>query len=1094
MNTQSLQNLREEQLNFFSNCLKQTRKHPLLRNKKPNSGYWLGMLERSITSGLGHSDAELYVIGLAQDWDWPWKNRAKTQKEKDIHRWIRALSSLNAEYPILGDIHEDFFDWLFDIFNYIPREIWTAVTRLIAAIVHNSRTFKTISESSWGLCDDFDSSLNALMPLNLKSYKKPKSIYTSKGIFTAMGSSIKGNHSHSHRHGLYLLWWTILYDPQRHKELFSENNLIQPLLDIADPSCLTVLYVSILDILFSLPSQEIPFETESEEQFDSFPELKRWRENTKIPKTYSLSPAHKQICRDFIQNRILNQTWNSQKLDAQRFVELDRALTRAHPSTHTDLLYLSLQKWLSMDKPQPMADIKFDLLSEWIHRRISIQTAFCTASPLEERYQQLVAMNEHEKIQIFSKTVQVLTSMQQSKCLSSESIKRYFFDYWLLVSEKSIFQDERFYILNYFSLVEDSILKTQDMERITEAPKEYNKEDFAQLLLILVLLQSSHVKNNELSHFVRTPILEPLFSTKTQNRLARVVSNLISQKKYSGLFTGLGLRFYYNLVQEKDTKKSFRYFVGLFTQNPNPDFYEDVKKNFDYSYHFMNHTRPTILAWTELCERFRSLDKKRDEILKTWRNFQAKCQASNIFHDDSIDFLGLSMDILSGSEEYEKVLSYLNTHHQKDFFQTPYPLDIFTNIVQQLRTHKPRTSLRDMEESYQWYQKILDDIKTLEDWMKQHKFYQSLNIEIPFERMELLKSYIQDGLFTPVQNICTDAVEFLLDEQHDDKMSWPERFLWISVVAKMLYETKVFYSLKNQCIELDKELSEAGFHRIQEVFHRKDKQETHRKDLLTAKTYWEYLHDTFGKQTKEIYIINVWMNQQLEPDPSKSIEDLRKTLKHSSLSEVHKTLLIAEQITLKPEVLGSNTYPILKQLINSSASTNTQNECVLIEDHNIYSLIRNLKMFDLFHPIYNLQKSKYKGIKRLENRGYFLPVILSYTGALTQLLDIGDGLVGISRSPIGIPLSIIAVVTGVVLHFGLPYYNLRRYGYTLRKAMTNTLPTFIVSVVSAVVFTIIWLLSYSEPISGTDPIFHFIWTYFFSEMVLASLRGAFSTE
>ena len=71
---------------------------------------------------------------------WPWQARENVDPSRTTMRWLDTLYQMNEHATIFVDVIPGLGDWLADIFNYIPRDIWSSSARLLGRLYRNSKS------------------------------------------------------------------------------------------------------------------------------------------------------------------------------------------------------------------------------------------------------------------------------------------------------------------------------------------------------------------------------------------------------------------------------------------------------------------------------------------------------------------------------------------------------------------------------------------------------------------------------------------------------------------------------------------------------------------------------------------------------------------------------------------------------------------------------------------------------------------------------------------------------------------------------------------------------------------------------------------
>ena len=142
------------------------KKAPLNILKQPhnriNAGMWRSLLSAELKrNDFDGAKAAVYLTLLHHSFSepakqWPWLKRNSAMSKQDYSNWMDTLSELDVHAPVHADLLPGLADWVCDIFNQIPRDLWTKSARLIAKLYRNSKVlYNAMAEQEGLAADDF---------------------------------------------------------------------------------------------------------------------------------------------------------------------------------------------------------------------------------------------------------------------------------------------------------------------------------------------------------------------------------------------------------------------------------------------------------------------------------------------------------------------------------------------------------------------------------------------------------------------------------------------------------------------------------------------------------------------------------------------------------------------------------------------------------------------------------------------------------------------------------------------------------------------------------------------------------------------------
>lgn len=130
-------------------ALAKSKAHPFFRSGIFNAGKWLNTWEKMQRKKVSTGDAALMASFLpyvfpntgeqVESSIWPWQQRRVILSQKHTKRWLSALYALDEYASVYVDLIPHLGEWLGDVFNYIPRDVWSMLARLLGRLYYNSK-------------------------------------------------------------------------------------------------------------------------------------------------------------------------------------------------------------------------------------------------------------------------------------------------------------------------------------------------------------------------------------------------------------------------------------------------------------------------------------------------------------------------------------------------------------------------------------------------------------------------------------------------------------------------------------------------------------------------------------------------------------------------------------------------------------------------------------------------------------------------------------------------------------------------------------------------------------------------------------------
>ena len=1110
---------------------KHAREVSLLQSPKFDTGFWLAKLEQDLlTEDFDEKLAEIYVISLVKsEVNWPWKNRKLAITKKQADRWLTALTTLNSHYPILAEIHPDLMYWLGDLFNYIPRNFWNKVSRLIPSLIKNGRFIKDDLHLPQCFSDNYHSSLNALCPIGtaIKTPNFPKDELTSKKLFRSIGSRVEGIESHSHRHGLYLLWWSALYNQQLRPDMFCQSGQLNPLfLRIQNPSCLAVLWTALLDsYLFpghrynQSPNPLLEELTKGVSAQPPLLNLSNWH-------TPALTNGQKDAIEAAFHRNLLKKSFlQINGFDAQLQEVLHGSLQRQKSNGD---LYSAVADWIGDTNDLHFGKHRYDSLAMWLQRRTNLKNNI-VENRLERRYQQLLQMSATQIRKTLISAIENLFSKKKFTCLTADERKQYFFDYWYLINLKETFEDPEFSLVNLFNIVPEMILNRGQIELCEECLAETKDEVFfGKLILLLNLVEIESNKKSrktELNNLFREDIISPLFWRQQQSKtkMATLVKNLIGNAKFKGYFTPMALQMYFAIqniaarstkAAKKNTKttthatEQFKYFWELFIHNPEHTFYEKLGKMFDTGYHLFNTPKPKPdIDWNEICRQFEKLDKARDKILvETQQTFGNWGDQPSILDT-------LRESIIPSIEKYTQIFADINTLYAGKLIDLAYPTNALRQMMTQLQNKGSALFLADYEtQTLSFIQHNTDAMKHLIKWQTSHGM--TLLTERDVDTVDTLSNFHQS-----LNQNNTEQASMLLQqlrqtcrpENRYKHLPWPELVVWNLSIQFALLDSQRILTIEQQFDKNDADLHSANyqFAKSTVVFSKA-------QDRTTTRKYWKHLQDKQGIGVVERKVLDGWIefasNKNYQIDKTVTSAQKQRIKAKHMLDEKDKLLfppevdrfVIALTVERNKDILKQTYRPLMQKVLRNNSlrpSVESQQKAEHDSDEEIpkhhAALLTSFKsntMYDLAAMIPGQSDVRSYFGHRIKD---FVNTFVGSVIALTLLLDFGGDLVKIIDHGTSWYVFIVPflVVTATISHFYTMHVKLRKYGYELMQTIKNLSHSYASLILFAGFFTHVWLWTGEDLHVSLKNFFkHFSIMLFFSEIIVATTRGVFNTD
>ena len=1112
-------------------CVQKQKEHPLLNKGIFNVGIWRSAWMNTDKENLENQDAAIFSLMLAtkeivvrkgknsvreesiKENLWPWCNRETVLSQKNTVEWLEILLALDAYSTIFVDIIPDLGIWICDIFNYIPRNIWTVAARLLARLYRSSKKlffslYPEVSEEAEQAKNSFffshiDNSLKELFdfskPLGAKNTGSIRTVFCS--LEKEDANQKYGEHSHVHRHSLYLLFQVALLDSDWYSVVFdsSQKSFRKHFFNIKDDSCLSVFYPALLDICYFTGEQTtfdwtlfLKITGVDSSQLAYLPNI------STQPYEYWQEEASKLIQQHICTDQAL-------KVNTQLVVECFKVYKRnSYESTHIYASFFQeLIQWIcSAGIDSSWGDYSYDMLAFCIDE---LQN-HTRASFLEERIQELQSYTRTEKRHLLLSSYHNFIFQEKYRLLCEDERKQSFFDLWFLLKEEDIFS-EAFgtHLLEkgkdlVFSDVQGIHGSFLDSVRSLFSPKDLGKKEYTKIMLLLAILihgQNLSVHQNELANLIRDAALGNVLvfdtnakssffakGTKDLSSVGPVAVWLLNTPIFTGYQTPILFQIIQHFLMEcrSETQKlHFFWRIGLF--DPSASIYSTISKNLQFPYHLLGEksVQYTKIDWNQLSNYLKDHIIKRKLITKEYQkisDIEDEQQRKEIYEKMTESFLSFSSIWGENIEKYsalfeinERVswpkaqwenlvdfwLSWMSKKEPQDFFDLEQRYSeihlFFENLFSFLNNiihDVPMESIKAFERTFKRIYTALD-VGKYESLEEDTTLFLTYSPKILFDRVPIDISFLYECVFARLQKVIHNVV-------HKEKMykDWNKEIF----DPKTKFEKKISY-LKND---------DGYWYYVQKHL------EMHCVEKNLALSWVDALGNS--AHTK-------WKENNFSAGLSAFQEAMKTYPQNIKIPFVILSVVVVEQ----QKKLGKEYYPLIKCI---GDRLNDGSKIQFKEQESLDLLDKRLCVQDIYTLAnqFWMQFDTNNALRIWLRSGYLMLPFVSSVVSLTLLLDFGSNLIKVPET-----FGWVTPFTGVLsmaIFFGYPWFSKHiKIGMSFPISLQNLLPSFTTSVICSGFCTWIWMLSEGGPTEWTHA---GVLLFFFTTIVVSATKGAFDTS
>ena len=1128
----TLQQLQNDSTNLaqtlYNSCVNRDKGHSLFKGGRFNAGIWKGKLGGVLQKNITTEEATFYAAFLPvdlpqetnKDQPWPWQQRTQSNSRKKTKDWIQILLDLDDHATIFVDVIPAMGTWICDIFNYIPRDVWSMATQLIARLYRSSKQlFATTYGNSQLSIEELeeirsqfffakiDTSLEDLFDFSIKIRSGTKK--TTRQIFCHIEESLAhaqyGKHSHVHRHSLYLLFHIALLDADWQGKLFdaSTNTYQKHILKITDPSCESVLYTALLEVCY----------------FDGHQSSLNWStiqglQNTvpipAFPMLTSTTPFANWLpeSENIIRKKVLNiRALKTNTQLVMRFHVTNGMFPKAKTNSRTAQLYHDIQDWMASHQTKAeWHEFTYDYLAKWL------QTFNDPAksSILQNHVKTIEALSPVEQRKKLIENYTLFIGQDDYAIQTNEERKVAFFELWYLLSMPNMFEGSfgTHLIETRIPLIFDRVEGlNQSMLEFVKAQfhKEVGKAEYSRLVLLLaILVQEQKLGSNDhdLSQLIRDGIFGRLFvlETKTDDSIFSVAG--ITNHSASPIavwfmktshFKAYRTPLLYQIIQSflmdcHSEAQKFYLFWKLSIYEPDDEIYELFAKNLQFPFHLLHDTpvKYTNIDWVEKCALLQNLSANQAQIDHDLNPNKNKRSVAPI-------------DIL---QQYGAIWQPFIDNNRSVF----------------LLKNEPAWNERVWNEMVSFWEKwtqtdVFDTYLQLKDWQEQHGCFTSFLRNF----QQFLATIFHDASNEPIQSviqqidtICDDLERGNISDFEEGlriicekdphylkhRVPFAFNFMYATTVSKLQIVLKKIVHTETKYLKWDEEIVSPNikFDKMASYFANDD-------------GYWNHTQQVFENSSIEDLIAKSWIDNLGYSDAWSNNEYLVGLQEYEHVFEYYPFglfrayLSLIEQVVQNPNILGKQYYSlcmaILKRLEDPEIQSKTT-ELVTFDNAKfltqIDSYCKNFRKQGLFTIAVKLSESHESTkfgdkIRRFGQYHCFKPFVASVF-SLTCLLDFGDSLLHLYDYNHVAGIS--SVVLSLTTAFLYPYFSKHQdVGLPIAQSFLNSAPTFVASASFSSMVTLIWTLSAEGPVMGIAP---FLLMLFFTTIIKAAADGAFDTD
>ena len=1114
--------------------------HQFFRSGIFNAGKWLGSWEKMQSKGCSNGEAALMAAFLphafptTQSSRWPWQDRNDFLSKKNTKRWIQGLYDLDSQATVYVDLIPGLAEWIADVYNYIPRDMWSMAARLLARFYHSSKQlFKQVQSNSSNLNDvsedqfffhHVDEKLHTLFDFSKPSKTKgaTRKVFDS-GLSDEDSNSAYGSHSHVHRHGLYLLFQIAMVDDGWHDTVFdTTKNKFQKHIDkINDKSCLSVLRTAQL---------EICYQTDVSRQFD-------WS----ILNGLGIDGIQQVSAFPFPSIIVAAQDWKpeAEKLIRQKVLKI-RALksniqlvtqlldvNRRHGSCNALPLFQDVERWIcSGGVVATWGEFSYDYLILWLDQLHSLDLS----SLLLDRTHELEHMTEEEQRERLMECLTLFFEKDVYALCTTNQRKESFFDLWYLSDpqREAVTFEGGFLMTHVLRLVNDPVfenvegLQTNMLSFVLNVvPKqEVGKSKHTRLLLLLSVLlhrQVLKVHDGELAECIRGGMLSDLLISKTTSTLIQdgdlkqrdkmyvcaspIAVWLLNTKAFKGYQTPITFQIIQSFLMDCSTPtERFIFFWRLGLYQPSVDFYKIFAKNLFFPFHLLNASiQYTQTDWYTICNQLIGYVPNQ-KFLKPEpvdKSIDTQHQSKTLFSIDSVDAMTKTV------QDFNNIWSNIMVGNPQ--------------IVLPAGVSWPNVAVETMIDNWQMWMKAPPPVNHL-------KFGESLAMLNQFftALQTVLSNIVHDvdvqiliNMLVQFKKVCTDletGTEVNLDEELAVLNTFDSKALveCVPVELSFLYETVVdkiktvlneVIDTEKQFLEWDKEIQSAhvSFSKLKQYFS-------------GNAGYWKHVGNIFEPTRVEQFVSQAWIdNLPYQSDWTanqfaQGLSTFESVFEGYAKDPKRPYEVLTQKILEQPKKLGRLYSPLLnvihhriQELTQQSTKKSDGEQSLLVEDKKLSNdnkmeavdtTLRDQGLHGLANKFSKGQVTSFGGTILRFALNHGLSSFVAAVVSLTLLLDFGGSLLNLYSD--NIVASLVSLVAALAFAFGYPYASKHRgMGVSVKDSVQNILPSFIVSAVMSYGLALIWTMADGDASFGLPAVLLML---FFTTIVKAATDGAFEKD
>ncbi len=1141
---------RHQSEELYQMCLIRSRVHPVFRIGKMNAGLWRDKWLAASRKNPNNDVATLFCSFLpirffdceGEITPWPWEVRNKIDNKSTTKAWLNALLALDDKATVYVDLIPDLGVWIGDVFNYIPRDVWSLAARLIARFYRSSKQlfhFLTTEEDSENISEDqfffhkVDKSLHDLFDFS----QKPNSGKSIKEIFLQISKDVAvdkyGDHSHVHRHCFYLLMQVALLDNDWKDIVFepAKKSFQSHIKKVKDKSCSSVLNTALLEIAY--------FDGHSSALDWSLVqtlELEKCNGLLALPKSTGtgVDPDFQDASRKLFEKNVLKiRAIKSNEQLVNRLHYVNQYNLQAKENSVTADLFENVRKWYSVeDAKGEWHEYTYDFLIMW-HDRLKSSSGAGT-SLLYSRIKDLDKLSAAEKRARLIECFQVFIERERYRLLTRDERKCAFFDLWYLVDLEDCFAGgfSTKSLTNGTSLIFDIVTDLNEgiltyLER-TFGEKSIGRAEYTKkvvLLAILVHAQDIKCHQTELAQLLRGDMLSDLFvlAQPSTPQIQQVFGQesttyfcaspisvwLITNPVFNGYTTPLVYQIFQRFLTACDTEnKKLNLFWRLSLYEPDKNIYDSFKKNLSFPFHVLDATvvQYTSVDWSDLCSKLSEHEKHRRRPFAGWEGIRKDQNISSfhsmeeviadfssiwsVFLKDNDDAFDLSTTPSWEVECWQELVKFW-----KQWTADTVQLETYL----ELKNHKKvgRDKLLDFFENVQrCLATIPHDVPVDETGLVAKPIFEFTT------QFNLLMKQLEGGLETEFEQSLDDLL-VLSSMAMKRQIPFELNTMYSDVVTKLQGLLSKIVPREKKYLEWDKEIQS----------------EYISLELLKSKFtgdsgYWNHAKQAFEKNRVEQFVAQAWIDNFAEGSPltQSSFEEVLK--QYDELFETYTEgklrpyQILSLKLTEEPGKLRRAYHPLLTfidakmQTLSSALAEEEKQEVkwtvssdsVASKDATVVSLDKELRKQGLHDLANSFSRGEVLstggGILRFAMNHGFTPFIAAVI-SLTQLLDFGGSLLQIYKD---FPLSanVISAVASLAFAFGYPFLaKHREMGMRFVQSFGNILPSFLMSFVMSFALAGIWAEADGDADFGLPTILLML---FFTTIVKAGIDGAFDTD